>query len=76
MSAELKLSCRDFKIRSDVTISKKPSQPIPKDLIKTADSGISTIKDKYAKVKPRERPKPGSTRDRCDIITPQKEKAY
>ena len=48
---------------------------MPKDLIKTADNGIRTINDKYARVKPRERPNPGSTRDRCDMITPQREKA-
>jgi hypothetical protein len=46
---------------------------MPKDLINTADNGIRTIKDKYARVKPRERPNPGSTRDRCDMMTPQRE---
>jgi len=70
--AALKLNCNDFKIRSELRISHKPSQPMPNDLIKTADSGIKTINDKYARVKPRERPNPGSTRDRCDMITPQK----
>ena len=40
--------------------------------LNTADKGIRTIKDKYARVKPRERPNPGSTLDRCDMMTPQK----
>jgi hypothetical protein len=72
MRAVVKLSCNDFKIRSELKISHKPSQPTPNDFMNTAESGISTIKDRYARVKPSERPKPGSTRDRCDMMTPQK----
>ena len=45
------------------------------DLKNKAESGISTIKDKYARVKPNERPNPGSTRERCDMLTPRNGKA-
>ncbi len=47
------------------------SVPMPALLMNTADSGISTIKDRYARVNPSDSPNPGRTRfERAAAILP------